>query len=154
MSYSEQFSNDDQQFEFTARISYERFYSENTSWGVYSFNTTDQLPNCQKITVHKDLFGDEHGDTFVGTLAGRMQQLCVGSEYKITATYKDDKKYGAQYVPITVYALAPQTVEDSKVFLKSLIPESVADSLLAAYPNVVTPRMKKLASSFPGSPLV
>ena len=25
---------------------------------------------------------------------------------------------------------------------------------LAAYPNVVTPRMKKLASSFPGSPLV
>lgn len=137
MSYSEQFSNDDQQFEFTARISYERFYSENTSWGVYSFNTTDQLPNCQKITVHKDLFGDEHGDTFVGTLAGRMQQLCVGSEYKITATYKDDKKYGAQYVPITVYALAPQTVEDSKVFLKSLIPESVADSLLAAYPNVV-----------------
>lgn len=137
MSYSEQFSNDDQQFEFTARISYERFYSENTSWGVYSFNTTDQLPNCQKITVQKDLFGDEHGDTFVGTLAGRMQQLCVGSEYKITATYKDDKKYGAQYVPITVYALAPQTVEDSKVFLKSLIPESVADSLLAAYPNVV-----------------
>lgn len=137
MSYSEQFSNDDQQFEFTARISYERFYSENTSWGVYSFNTTDQLPNCQKITVHKDLFGDEHGDTFVGTLAGRMQQLCVGSEYKITATYKDDKKYGAQYVPITVYALAPQTVEDSKIFLKSLIPESVADSLLAAYPNVV-----------------
>lgn len=137
MSYSEQISNDDQQFEFTARISYERFYSENTSWGVYSFNTTDQLPNCQKITAHKDLFGDEHGDTFVGTLAGRMQQLCIGSEYKITATYKDDKKYGAQYVPITVYALAPQTVEDSKIFLKSLIPESVADSLLAAYPNVV-----------------
>ena len=137
MSYSEQISNDDQQFEFTARISYERFYSENTSWGVYSFNTTDQLPNCQKITAHKDLFGDEHGDTFVGTLAGRMQQLCIGSEYKITATYKNDKKYGPQYVPITVYALAPQTVEDSKIFLKSLIPESVADSLLAVYPNVV-----------------
>lgn len=137
MSYSEQISNDDQQFEFTARISYERFYSENTSWGVYSFNTTDQLPNCQKITTHKDLFGDEHGDAFVGTLAGRMQQLCIGSEYKITATYKDDNKYGAQYVPITVYALAPQTVEDSKIFLKSLIPESVADSLLTVYPNVV-----------------
>lgn len=137
MSYSEQISNDDQQFEFTARISYERFYSENTSWGVYSFNTTDQLPNCQKITAHKDLFGDEHEDTFVGTLTGRMQQLCIGSEYKITATYKDDKKYGPQYVPITVYALAPQTVEDSKIFLKSLIPESVADSLLAVYPNVV-----------------
>lgn len=55
MSYSEQISNDDQQFEFTARISYERFYSENTSWGVYSFDTTDQLPNCQKITVHKGI---------------------------------------------------------------------------------------------------
>lgn len=137
MSYSEQISNDDQQFEFTARISYERFYSENTSWGVYSFDTTDQLPNCQKITVHKDLFGSEYGDTFVGTLAGRMQQLCIGSEYKIIATYKYDKKYGPQYVPITVYALAPQTVEDSKIFLKSLIPESVADSLLTVYPNVV-----------------
>lgn len=137
MSYFDEQISDDQQFEFTVKISYERYYNEQSSWGVYSFNSTDPLPGCQKITAHKDLFGDEHNDSYVGTLAGRMQQLCIGFDYKVVATYKYDKKYGAQYNPITVYALAPQTIEDSKIFLKSLIPESVADSLLAAYPNVV-----------------
>lgn len=138
MGYSEEY-NDDEQFEFTARISHERYYNEDSAWGVYSFNTTTQLPGCQEVTAYNDPFEDKskHETVFVGTLAGQMQQLWTGSEYKITATYKDNKKYGAQFNPVTVFAVAPRSKEDQKIFLKSLIAESVADSLLNAYPNVV-----------------
>ena len=34
-----------------------------------------------------------------------MQELVIGGEYQIKATHKYDKKYGHQYVPISVFAL-------------------------------------------------
>lgn len=66
-----------------------------------------------------------------------MQELVIGGEYQIKATHKYDKKYGHQYVPISVFALIPQTKETQLLFLKSIIPESIAENLINAYPNIV-----------------
>ena len=90
----------------------DRYYSDETNWGCYAFETTDMIPYCQKITRYDDQFNEDKSlDNFVGTLAGKMQELCIGAEYKITATYKKDSRYGDQYVPKTIYALLPQTLE-------------------------------------------
>nr|DAX13669.1 MAG TPA: ATP dependent DNA helicase [Bacteriophage sp.] len=70
-------------------------------------------------------------------LAGKMQHLVVGGEYVVKAKYKKDKKYGDQYVPIAIYAIIPQSRETQLLFLKSMIPEWMADNLINAYPNVV-----------------
>lgn len=66
-----------------------------------------------------------------------MQELCIGAEYEIKAEYKCDKKYGHQYVPNTIYALIPQSYETQLAFLKSIIPENIADNLIQSYPNIV-----------------
>ena len=70
-------------------------------------------------------------------LAGKMQHLVVGGEYVVKAKYKKDKKYGDQYVPIAIYAIIPQNRETQLLFLKSMIPEWMADNLINAYPDVV-----------------
>ena len=70
-------------------------------------------------------------------LAGKMQHLVVGGEYVVKARYKKDKKYGDQYTPIAIYAIIPQSRETQLLFLKSMIPEWMADNLINAYPNVV-----------------
>lgn len=66
-----------------------------------------------------------------------MQHLVVGGEYVVKAKYKKDKKYGDQYTPIAIYAIIPQSRETQLLFLKSMIPEWMADNLINAYPNVV-----------------
>lgn len=66
-----------------------------------------------------------------------MQHLVVGGEYLVKARYKKDKKYGDQYTPIAIYAIIPQSRETQLLFLKSMIPEWMADNLINAYPNVV-----------------
>lgn len=66
-----------------------------------------------------------------------MQHLVVGGEYVVKAKYKKDKKYGDQYVPIAIYAIIPQNRETQLLFLKSMIPEWMADNLINAYPDVV-----------------
>ena len=66
-----------------------------------------------------------------------MQELVIGGEYQIKATHKYDKKYGHQYVPISVFALIPQTKATQLLFLKSIIPESIAENLINVYPNIV-----------------
>ena len=55
----------------------------------------------------------------------------------VKAKYKKDKKYGDQYTPIAIYAIIPQSRETQLLFLKSMIPEWMADNLINAYPNVV-----------------
>ena len=70
-------------------------------------------------------------------LVGKMQHLVIGGEYLVKAKYKKDKKYGDQYVPIAIYAVIPQSRETQLLFLKSMIPEWMADNLINAYPNIV-----------------
>lgn len=134
--------DEDEIYKFTAIITYEQYYSDDTTWGVFGFSTKDDIPFFTKPTKTFDPFGDNNSanDTDgkkMSKLAGKMQHLVVGGEYVVKAKYKKDKKYGDQYTPIAIYAIIPQSRETQLLFLKSMIPEWMADNLINAYPNVV-----------------
>lgn len=129
-------------YEFTAIITYEQYYSDDTTWGVFGFSTKDDIPFFTKPTKTFDSFNDnvsseDIDDQKMSKLVGKMQHLVIGGEYLVKAKYKKDKKYGDQYVPITIYAVIPQSRETQLLFLKSMIPEWMADNLINAYPNIV-----------------
>ena len=133
--------DEDEIYKFTAIITYEQYYSDDSTWGVFGFSTTDDIPFFTKPTKAFDPFGDNktsnEENKKMSKLAGKMQHLVVGGEYVVKAKYKKDKKYGDQYVPIAIYAIIPQNRETQLLFLKSMIPEWMADNLINAYPDVV-----------------
>ena len=134
--------DEDEIYKFTAIITYEQYYSDDSTWGVFGFSTKDDIPFFTKHTKTFDPFGDNNSandtdDKKMSKLAGKMQHLVVGGEYVVKARYKKDKKYGDQYTPIAIYAIIPQSRETQLLFLKSMIPEWMADNLINAYPNVV-----------------
>lgn len=134
--------DEDEIYKFTAIITYEQYYSDDSTWGVFGFSTKDDIPFFTKPTKTFDPFGDNNSandtdDRKMSKLAGKMQHLVVGGEYVVKAKYKKDKKYGDQYTPIAIYAIIPQSRKTQLLFLKSMIPEWMADNLINAYPNVV-----------------
>lgn len=134
--------DEDEIYKFTAIITYEQYYSDDSTWGVFGFSTKDDIPFFTKSIKTFDPFGDNNSanntdDRKMSKLAGKMQHLVVGGEYVVKAKYKKDKKYGDQYTPIAIYAIIPQSRETQLLFLKSMIPEWMADNLINAYPNVV-----------------
>lgn len=134
--------DEDEIYKFTAIITYEQYYSDDSTWGVFGFSTKDDIPFFTKSTKTFDPFGDNNSandtdDRKMSKLSGKMQHLVVGGEYVVKAKYKKDKKYGDQYTPIAIYAIIPQSRETQLLFLKSMIPEWMADNLINAYPNVV-----------------
>lgn len=125
---------------FKAVITHERYYNPDSTWGCYGFATEDDIPQFSKETKVDLPFEDTkevNSDRKLSTLAGKMQELVVGGEYMIKAVYKNDKTYGHQYNPISVYALIPQTRESQLMFLQSIISPWIAENLINAYPNVV-----------------
>ena len=134
------FDNEEEIFKFKATITYERYYNPDTTWGVYGFTTEDEIPYFTTETKIDLPFEDRKAvnpNRKLSSLAGKMQELVVGGEYMIKATYKCDKTYGHQYNPISVYALIPQTRESQLMFLQSIISPWLAENLINAYPNVV-----------------
>ena len=54
----------------------ERYYNEDSCYGVYVFRTKDEIPYVK-----------EYDEGFsVGVLAGRVQKLTLGVEYKTKVT--------------------------------------------------------------------
>lgn len=134
------FDNEEEIYKFKATITYCRYYNDDSTWGVYGFSTNDNIPYYTKETKIDLPFEDKKevsSDRKLSTLAGKMQELVIGGEYMVKATYKHDKNYGDQYNPISVYALIPQTRESQLMFLQSIISPWLAENLINAYPNVV-----------------
>ena len=134
------FDNEEEILKFKATITYCRYYNEDSTWGVYGFATEDEIPHFTTETKIDLPFEDKKAgnpNRKLSSLAGKMQELVVGGEYMIKATYKCDKTYGHQYNPISVYALIPQTRESQLMFLQSIISPWLAENLINAYPNVV-----------------
>ena len=131
---------DEEIYKFKATITYQRYYNNDTTWGCFGFSTTDIIPYYEQQTK-TDLPWDDpteiNPDKKFSVVVGKMQELVVGGEYIIKATHKNDKNYGHQYNPISIYAVIPQTYNEQKIFLQSIISERIAENLLNAYPNIV-----------------
>lgn len=134
------FDSEEEILRFKATITYCRYYNDSSTWGVYGFATEDDIPYFTTETKIDLPFEDRKAvnpNRKLSSLAGKMQELVIGGEYMIKATYKCDKTYGHQYNPISIYALIPQTRESQLMFLQSIISPWIAENLIEAYPNVV-----------------
>lgn len=122
-------------YKFKITVIDERFYNEDSSWGVFNFTTTDDIP---ELKMYKDPFNIDAAPQMMSTIAGKMQKLYLGSEYNVTATLEYNKKYDSwQYTPVSIVANMPKDYAAQLLFLKSMINETIAENLLRAYPNIV-----------------
>lgn len=124
-------------YEFKIRVTSEKYYSEDTAWGVYNFYTFDSIPFSTNQTYEDDEELDVGKRKNFASLAGKMQQLTIDCEYRVKATVIDNATYGKQYEPIIVSAIIPTSRDNQLLFLKSLISSQVAENLIDAYPNLV-----------------
>ena len=123
----------DNQYEFKIVPQKEIFYSEDSSFGIYSFNTIDNVPYCKKVD---SVFEDEKIKT--SKLIGNMQQLSIGSEYNIIAEPYFEEKYKCwQFKPITITSIIPKTQEQQKMFLQTLVTPNQSLAILEKYPNII-----------------
>lgn len=127
--------SDDNIYEFKIVVTYEKYYSDDTTWGTYIAYTEDDIPFYTNGEANK--FDNSGEKKKFCNIVGKMQQLSIGGEYQITAKYEFNKQYGHQYKPLSIYALVPQTKEMQLLFLKTIIPEWMAENLIAEYPNLV-----------------
>jgi exodeoxyribonuclease V alpha subunit len=130
--------NNDQNktYSFKVTIQDQRYYNEDSNYGVYNFTTEENIPEYQE---YKNMYGEETPENLKSsTLVGKMQQLYIGSEYNVSTKLTFNKKYSSwQYESINVSAIVPKTAEAQKSFLRSIITNRQADILLSAYPNIV-----------------
>ena len=128
-----------QVYEFKATPTLEKYYNEETSWGVYNFSTEDDIPYYLE---YKDPFLIEIGDNIqvlkMSSIVGKMQQLYLGTEYLVKATVEYNEKYNSyQYKPISIVAMTPKDYQSQLIFLQSFTTEGAAKNLLAKYPHIV-----------------
>ena len=117
---------------------HERYYNEDTSWGVFNFTTKDDIPEYTEYTEpNQDLFSEAKVQK-MSSLCGKMQQLYLGSEYLVKAYCEYNNKYNQyQYVPVSIVAMTPQSYAEQKTFLSALTSETIAENILNEYPDVV-----------------
>lgn len=127
--------SDDNIYEFKIVVTYEKYYNDDTTWGTYIAYTEDDIPFFTNGEANK--FDNSEEKKKFCNIVGKMQQLSIGGEYQIKAKYEYNKQYGHQYKPLSIYALVPQTKEMQLLFLKTIIPEWMAENLINEYPNLV-----------------
>lgn len=123
-------------YEFDATITYCRFYNTDSLWGVYRFSTKHNLPYLDDPSFSDIASIDGDDNLKFGSLVGKMQELDIGCKYHIIATL-NKSKYGWEYNPENIFAVAPKSTEDQKLFLCTLVNEKVAKNILDKYPNIV-----------------
>ena len=125
-------------FKFNMSPIAERFYNDDTLYGIYKFSTDKELPSSKK----EDNMFDE-SKSYTSILIGKMQKLTIGLDYMCEAKKVYNKKYKQwQYEVEKVIPETPNSMESQSKFLKCIITETQADTLLNAYPNIVEMIMK------------
>lgn len=117
---------------FRGIVTFERFYNEESYWGVFGVKTKDSIPHCDDEPL--DDF-DPYHEVIV---AGKVQHLYVGSEYEFYTTPQFNKKYNTwQYSPLNVIAVVSEGADSSRLFLESILTTNQANALISVYPNIV-----------------
>ena len=115
----------------------ERYYNEDSNWGVYTFTTRDDIPEFYDCCNNP--FDDAPCKLKGGVLVGKMQRLTIGVEYKVSTKCEfNDKFRQHQYIPISIVSEKPKTIDQQVAYLKTQVTELQAKNILAVYPNIVS----------------
>ena len=125
-----------EKYEFTIIPQLERYYNEDSTWGVYTFITKDDIP--QYYPCYLDPFDTKSEAVKGSSIVGKMQKLTIGAEYNIVATVEYNSKYKTwNYVPEVITSSVPKTLEQQIAFLKTQVTETQAKNILDVYPNII-----------------
>ena len=124
---------------FRGIVTYQRYYNEDSFWGVFNVKSKERLPFSDEISKPGVFEDDKDFEPYyLVTVAGKIQQLYVGSEYEFTASCEYNSRYKSwNYVPTIVTAIAPASIEESRLFLESILTPNQANVLLNEYPDIV-----------------
>jgi len=130
----------DTQYEFEATVICERYFNEDSSWGVYVIDVDKDkfnIPHLKEYKTFED-FDVQNNKQYQTILAGNTVQLFIGQKYKVTARLKLNAKYRSwQYEPISIISTKPKTQDEQQKFLESIVTKNQAKTLIENYPNIV-----------------
>lgn len=112
---------------------YEMFYNEDSLYGIYKFITTTPIDNPSDTLKNLD------GETlYSSTITGQMQRLTLGLEYNAEIKPVFNKRYNQwQYESVNILPDKPNSLATQQKFLKTVVTEKQAESLLSNYPNII-----------------
>lgn len=114
----------DKLFKFNGRVVRAIYKSDNFS--VYALDVDK--------TSYPDVKRNKYGN--VG-ICGELQDLITDIEYEIEAT-EQDTKYGISYKVIKIKRDEPTTKEETYSFLREILTENQAKTLVNNYPDIIT----------------
>ena len=114
----------DKLFKFKGRVA--RTIYKSDSFSVYALDVDK--------TKYPDVKRNKYGN--VG-ICGELQDLIADVEYEIEAT-EQDTKYGVSYKVIKIKRDEPTTKEETYSFLREILTENQAKTLVDNYPNIIT----------------
>ena len=114
----------DKLFKFNGRVVRTIYKSDNFS--VYALDVDK--------TSYPDVKRNKYGN--VG-ICGELQDLIADVEYEIEAT-EQDTKYGISYKVIKIKRDEPTTKEETYSFLREILTENQAKTLVDNYPDIIT----------------
>lgn len=122
-------------FTFKCKPVNQRFYNEDSCYGIYVFHTEDDIPEYKEI---ESGILEGMDKIKMSILVGNMQYLYLGTEYEVTAEMEYNSKYNQyQYKAKTIVPLMPKTKEQQREFLKTILTEKQSNTLIEVYPNIV-----------------
>ena len=114
----------DKLFKFKGRVA--RTIYKSDSFSVYALDVDK--------TKYPDVKRNKYGN--VG-ICGELQDLIADVEYEIEAT-EQDTKYGVSYKVIKIKRDEPTTKEETYSFLREILTENQAKTLVDNYPDIIT----------------
>lgn len=115
----------DLKFSFRAKIEKCLYKNDKNYFKVYTTTVdTNQYPFIKLNSYHNC------------KIIGKMPELLIGTEYDVVATEKKDK-YGVSYNVINITRNVPKTKEDVLIFLKTILTEKQATTIVNVYPNII-----------------
>jgi exodeoxyribonuclease V alpha subunit len=122
---------------FTAIIKSIRYYDPNSSWGALVVSTKNEIPHS-KLQLDYDIETNNESSSYIVSIAGKMPEPSIGDIYNIVGIPEYVKKIrGYQYTIKSVELVQPKTRDEQELYLRSLVTNNQAQSILENYPNIV-----------------
>jgi len=122
---------------FIGKVVEVRYYSDDSSWGKVKVKVDETV----LFSESRMDWNDETGKTesiLVVNVVGKMPKPEIGMLYEIEGVHKYNEKYRSdQWEVINIGSTAPKTVEHQVEYLKALVTEKQARTILEQYPNIV-----------------
>jgi exodeoxyribonuclease V alpha subunit len=129
------------EIELKVRVDSKRSYNQSSSWGAFSLTP---LNNGDKIETLNTKYNN-----FMVT--GVVQELLEGKEYDIVIEPTMHPKYGKGYGFVRVKYNKPTSVQEQQSYIKVMLNEKQAETILTKYPNhLILDMMKDGTFSYDG----